>query len=1213
MELYTNMGNDLSFDLYEDDNNEVVVSEDSAIESSLPSSSENEDMSFSIEDEEDSDDLIDSEAFSSETPIVKTETEVALPTDSSTDQPELSLEPDTRIESKYDELETGLVDKVEQRLLDSEMAWNNYDMIVASLEKQDEVTGGQSALMHPKPLSARFTEASIKALEENKKALKAKMQELLQDPNPIRREAVDKLLNTGASLEEINFIVGAADWAPITGAVLGVTDIPENVREGRQLWSEGKYGSAVGLFALSGAELLFAAAGTKAVVAPILKKARSSLPAAKTMKAIETADEVAISSKKQLAARVALENTQEYQQLIDEFELSTGKTISTTNDKGVKTLDGQLARAAGLEIAQDVSNLQDARAVAFMQNPEKARETFRDTSKVGLTEEVVVQDLADNIDTLVNPLLDPEKFNAIVSIASEFKKSNPGVFSKNKSIIDSLFDYTVSNDLSGSQELADMLSKYGLTFDDYVLTVVGSGSEAGKILNKLSQIRRAGSLESLERKKMKAKDLSQNKLLQAWRRIENIRRGGMVSMIKTASRNLTSATVRAPLEALENVFDTTLYNMSDEWAARQDVGKLRAFVNASAKGVTSTISPRNWKNSTKALQRTYLNPILSKDLTEFILKRPEFDQQYTAMFDLVNEYQTNIGRGKSTTRAGKVVDGTLSALEDGVALLNTPNRIQEFIIRRGAFVGELERLVNREYKQDLMSMLKDGKLQDLIGNSSTVRPKGARPFEELIEDSTRRALDVTYAKAPDVPIFNDISNFLTRTGLTAVTTPFPRFMFNSIELMGQYSAGALNPAIKRAFGNKKGPLDRKDRQNISRNLSGLVGILAAYQYRTSDDAPKNSRLINTGEGTVMDTTSQYPLRQALWIGEAIKRLDPDFAKYLPLSASVKGLSKGLGLDAPESDGTFSDWFDIKDAQETFLGTAARTGAGNVYVEELSKILSGGEDITGSERSQRLFSRQIADYLRTWAIPITQIVELQRVTGDRPARYTDAATDEQTLGISFPEQLRLELERTGRQSGLSNLFNPSEEDKMPTRVSIFSDAKERKGLGLSLVGGITQFSRNTPDAEYLENLGYTEFELSSKERIPSMRRTENTFFLEALPNIVDELRYLERDWRKEYRNSNATVKKNKTLQQYINTEAKSELDRQRRIYKDQDREFKGMNTDALLLNNRKFRRLKATTRKLVLQRFMASENKRPDFSSVDDMDWLILEGQLVQKE
>ena len=119
MELYINMGNDLSFDLYEDDDNEVVVSEDAAIESSLPSPSENEDMSFSIEDEEGSEDLIDSEAFSSETPIVKTETEVALPIGDSTDEPEPSLEPDTRIESKYDALETGLVDKVEQRLLDS--------------------------------------------------------------------------------------------------------------------------------------------------------------------------------------------------------------------------------------------------------------------------------------------------------------------------------------------------------------------------------------------------------------------------------------------------------------------------------------------------------------------------------------------------------------------------------------------------------------------------------------------------------------------------------------------------------------------------------------------------------------------------------------------------------------------------------------------------------------------------------------------------------------------------------------------------------------------------------------------------------------------------------------------------------------------------------------------------------------------------------------
>lgn len=71
-----------------------------------------------------------------------------------------------------------------------------------------------------------------------------------------------------------------------------------------------------------------------------------------------------------------------------------------------------------------------------------------------------------------------------------------------------------------------------------------------------------------------------------------------------------------------------------------------------------------------------------------------------------------------------------------------------------------------------MDVLKDGKLSDLMANSSKVRPKGSPQFAQLIEDATRRALDVTYAKAPDVPLFADVSNFLTRTGLTAVTTPF---------------------------------------------------------------------------------------------------------------------------------------------------------------------------------------------------------------------------------------------------------------------------------------------------------------------------------------------------------------------------------------------------------------------------------------------------------
>ena len=105
---------------------------------------------------------------------------------------------------------------------------------------------------------------------------------------------------------------------------------------------------------------------------------------------------------------------------------------------------------------------------------------------------------------IVNPLLNPEKFDSIVAIAADFEKKNPAAFKdKSKSVIDTLFELTVQDELVDSQELADMLSKYALTFDDYILTVVGSGSEAGRILNKLSQIRRAGSLEVVDAAKQK--------------------------------------------------------------------------------------------------------------------------------------------------------------------------------------------------------------------------------------------------------------------------------------------------------------------------------------------------------------------------------------------------------------------------------------------------------------------------------------------------------------------------------------------------------------------------------------------------------------------------------------------------------------------------------------------------------------------------------------
>ena len=1078
----------------------------------------------------------------------------------------------------------------------------SYEINLRAAKQRDEQTGENTAAMLPNPLAIVDAE-NYKAdvhVKQYKRAVE-NVNALLSDPNPLRASATSAMLEKGLSPIAINTIVTGADFAPISGAIFGVMDVPQNISNAAALWKEGNEAAALGLVGLSLVEIVTAGYGTKFVIKPLIKNIEKITGTNKQMAEIITENAEVVNARKVLARNVATKNRVISQKLIDEMEVSAGFKLST-GVKGKKILDGKLARDAGNTISREVMDLQNEIAGKYaavdnrvlLSRVEKTKLKEKIQAETGITETQAYTGLTDEVDEFVSPLVVPEKFDAIVAISSDLKKAHPEYFSKDKSIIDSLFELTVNKDLVDSQDLADMLAKYGLTFDDYVLTVVGSGSEAGKILNKLSQIRRAGSLDEVAVARGRSLEKSQNAILSTWRRIENMRRGGMVSMIKTAARNFQSATVRAPMEALENIFDTTLLNMSNEFAGKQGQGLLSRSAKAAVTGAKTIVSPANFKGSTRALQRIYLNPVKAKKITEYILDRPEFQKQFSALFDNVNEYQKATGRGK-----GGALDGVLSKGEDVVNMLNTPNRIQEFVIRRGVFMGELERLVKRSYDVELMDVLKDGKLSDLMANSSKVRPKGSPQFAQLIEDATRRALDVTYAKAPDVPLFADVSNFLTRTGLTAVTTPFPRFMFNSMELMAQYSAGAFNPAIKRALGMKKGPLDAKDRQNISRNLSGLVGFSAAYMYRNSDGAPADYKEINSKEGTVIDVTSQYPMRQFLWMAEAVKRLSPSAQKYLPQGIVGRATGTLMGEEVSQGEGTFDNWFDGKEAAETFLGTSARTGASNVFIDEIASLLSGSDDLVKDERKAKAIGRLVGDYLTTWAIPLTQVVELQRMTGDRPDDYADMSTDDSpTIGG--------EISRSFRQRGISNLFSPSDEFKPPEREFLYSETKKREGLGTSLTLGITQFTKDADYGEYLTEKGFNEFKVGSRSRLPSIRRAETKILKQYLPILVENAQSIESELKKEYRalSSDDPTKEKYTIEQYVNSTVVAMLDEQIRDAKSLSTEDRKMESEPQALILEKFRGLNGKMRKYAMTEFF-KENKEPaDILDPVDMETLL---------
>ena len=1050
--------------------------------------------------------------------------------------------------------------------------------------------------LDPKQFVIDYNKRYIEKIESAKQNLQYELNKTGVYANEARKASIKALMqqaqdNPALDLNTIDWIVFGGEFVPFYGAGLALRDIPENVKEARKAWQEGRTKESVLLAGATTFEVVASLFSAKVVAKGLKGKiGTKSQTTVDKLNSIRSADKAELEKRIKAADEAAKLNPEIAERLIKEFEESIGGNSVSKMVDGKLVLDFDAAKKQGLLIAKQVHNLQDDRLKEFVdaikvQDKKRIAELER---KHGIGSEQVFAILEENAEGLMNPLLKADKFNSIVAIASDLQKKNPKAFSKDKTIIENLFNLAVKQDITENNELAEVLSKYNINFDEFVLTVVGSGSEAGKTLQKLGQLRSGGAIK-IDNRKNKALENSQNAMFSFWRRAENIRRGGMVSMIKTAARNFQSGTIRMSLETLENISDTTILAMSDEFNNFKNSGKLRASLKAMGTGAKTVVSPENWKGSMGALKRIYATPGLSRELTEYLLDRPEYIDQYTALFDNVNEVRRNTGAGK-----GMIGDKQLSAIEDVVSVLNTPNRIQEFVIRRGVFIGELERLVKRDYGIDLMESLESGNMSDLMNNVSSLVPEGAPKFEELIESATKRALDVTYAKAPDIKMFNETSNFLTRTGLTAVTTPFPRFMFNSIELMGQYSAGAFNPAIKHALGMKKGPLDAKDRQNISRNLSGLVAITAAYQYRISDGAPSDYKLVEGGEDAVVDTTAQYPMRQFLWIAEAMRRLDPAAVDFIPQAKILKEVG-AIG----EGDSTFEQWFDPREAADVFLGQSGRTANASVFVREIADILGGygTEDMVKGEASKKAIGRALGNYLRTYLIPVTQVVEIQRMVGVRPSEYKDAATDE-TATVSG------EIMRTLRQSGVTTLFDPSSEFDMPNREFVLTQENKkriRQPLGFAL--GITSLQKGDPDSEFLIKYGFDEKDLSSRKK-GSVRRTENQLMSEYIPMIAENGRIAADVASVNYSNQSKIYRENNTKEEHIFAAVRAAIDTQVKTTRTNligDEKYR--NTPEHVKMWAEFTRFSPAIRAQAQRMYWGDNGELPDPTDIDDIESL----------
>ncbi len=915
-------------------------------------------------------------------------------------------------------------------------------------------------------------------LQDNENAIKLQFETAdyyLNNRNTYMRKAAQQLFfaveRDYISVEDFNAIMVVDEFLnPVNAAF----EVPHNWAAMQEQLKDGNYKGAAAEALMATLNVASAIPGAKVATSGINKGWRAlsgGRGAYHDVQEAMTNEGLRAYDIKQLAKKTANENADIRNKIIKEFEKQFNVTISTELPNGNLAVDPTLVRQTGKK---------------------KLNDYMTDMGYVGTNGETVkLTDYAINDESLAIPILDPDKMNMFVSTVVGLK-NNPKFAAAlettgDERLVDKLFELTMNKELLGSEELLEQLTKNGLAFEEYVLGVVGSGSQAGKLLNQLSQIKRIKPASVKEAQETKARVETQKAFGRLWTgtvlRTENVRRGMMVSSLATTMRNLQSGLIRAPMESMADVMDTALLTYGNARMAGASTPKaLLKFHNS----INPLVRDGTWSGSFNNLRYLFKDQSRAEDFTNYILDRPELTEQFEKMFHNINEIQEYTGRGKAQTLVGKGADNVMSRIEDMVWTVNGPNRWQEHVIRRATFMSDLERQVKVNWDIDLQTALKEGKIDEILKDAPSVRPQGASSFLDMIEKSTQKALDVTYAKQPDFAPFKAISDGITKSGLTVVI-PFPRFMFNSLEYMAQNTAGAMLVPIRKAISKdaRAAGLTARDRQDISRNLVGLATMKTFYDMREAGFGTEDYTMVTDGENQV-DISAQFPLRQMAWITEFAARTN---------------------------EGTRDTWYgmDMKEIAETFLGSTLRTGTGNVFVNEITEIVKGTEDIIDEEKRSKTIGRLLGQYSATFLTPVFQLTEAQR---GQDVRTTEAKDFKGSItpDVNLPYGENASVRAFYEVFAQRGLAAPSFEEELPQRVNIDGKKLQRPDAASRLFLGLTITERDNETMSYLKEIGFSDptYQLGSKSRIPANKLAENEFISAALPTMVDIVQELADD-------------------------------------------------------------------------------------------------------
>jgi hypothetical protein len=314
-----------------------------------------------------------------------------------------------------------------------------------------------------------------------------------------------------------------------------------------------------------------------------------------------------------------------------------------------------------------------------------------------------------------------------------------------------------------------------------------------------------------------------------FRRIDNMRRGLIVSQLTTAVRNFETQTGRVGIDMITNVVDRSLRKI-----IAPNSGEALAAPDAFGTVMRIFASPRKTAKQVEA--------VLSAHPTEqdrFML-----------------QYMSDLYRGGGA--------GILGHAETAVDILNTANRFQEYIIRRAVLATSLERRL----------AAKGMSLDEIVGGGQIGKIDRA-DLHAAINDSLEAtfAKDFSpFAKGPEGIAGRFIQAANAVPLVTTLPVPFARFMMNAVKYQFEYSPLGV---LKLLSAEERAALAKGDTSAISKAAVGSAMFLAAYQLRKSEMAGERWYEVRLPSGTILDTRAFNPFASYLWWADVVLRANED--------------------------------------------------------------------------------------------------------------------------------------------------------------------------------------------------------------------------------------------------------------------------------------------------------------------------------------------------